>query len=168
MKISEETMTKPSDCHGKPPLHDLTEVLVPDPSKTPRLILLTGFLGRSDQKDNYRLYRSAEMRRWLDIPQIYLHYARDLGLTDDSPFGGTAVWIKAVSDPDVPELTMSGTTEPVDLMSLQEEWNAADRASEPNDGQPGGRPGGTGGRPTGSGILAPPRRRRVPQPPPGR
>src|SRR5271154_4548835 len=72
----------------------LTEKLVPDPSTIPDdNVALAGFLGRSADEGNIRLYVDASFRNYYEISISDILYNQQLPTTQ-SPLGGSVVYVK--------------------------------------------------------------------------
>jgi hypothetical protein len=71
----------------------LIEKLVPDPSEPPRVSILTGWLGRSQRKGYWRLYVTSSLDEYLEFREEDVRHYQSLR-TDESPLGGTVVWVR--------------------------------------------------------------------------
>src|SRR3954469_4575150 len=70
--------------------HPLVEALVPDPAAGPLpSTVLVGFLGNSATPASRRLYLTAGLDEWVEIPAAEILYTRNL--PDDQ---GTQVWVR--------------------------------------------------------------------------
>ncbi|GIH09230.1 hypothetical protein Rhe02_72970 [Rhizocola hellebori] len=66
----------------------LVQALMPDPSAAPpNAIVLSGFLGKSTHPDKWRLYLTAALDRYVEIPEDKILHAVQLG------DHGTLLWI---------------------------------------------------------------------------
>ena len=73
---------------------DLTNKLVPDPATIPDdSVALTGFVGRSAEEGNIRLYVDASFRNYYEISISDVLYNQQLPTTQ-SPLGGSVVYVK--------------------------------------------------------------------------
>jgi hypothetical protein len=71
----------------------LTEKLVPDPATIPDSVALTGFVGRSAEDGNIRLYVDASFRNYYEISISDVLHNQQLPTTQ-SPLGGSVVYVK--------------------------------------------------------------------------
>jgi len=72
---------------------ELIEKLVPDPATPPDLILLAGFLGKSNRAGYVRLYLTLLLNEYLEISEKdVLHHQPFAPALN--PLGGTLVWIR--------------------------------------------------------------------------
>ena len=71
----------------------LTEKLVPNPATIPDSVALTGFVGRSAEDGNIRLYVDASFRNYYEISISDILYNQQLPTTQ-SPLGGSVVYVK--------------------------------------------------------------------------
>ena len=71
----------------------LTEKLVPDPATIPDSVALTGFVGRSAEDGNIRLYVDASFRNYYEISISDILYNQQLPATRSS-LGGSVVYVK--------------------------------------------------------------------------
>jgi hypothetical protein len=73
---------------------DLTNKLVPDPATIPDdSVALAGFVGRSAEEGNIRLYVDASFRNYYEISISDVFYNQQLPTTQ-SPLGGSVVYVK--------------------------------------------------------------------------
>jgi hypothetical protein len=73
---------------------DLTNKLVPDPATIPDdSVALAGFVGRSAEEGNIRLYVDASFRNYYEISISDVLYNQQLPTTQ-SPLGGSVVYVK--------------------------------------------------------------------------
>lgn len=71
----------------------LTEKLVPDPATIPDSVALTGFVGRSAEDGNIRLYVDASFRNYYEISSSDILHSQQLPTTQ-SRLGGSVVYVK--------------------------------------------------------------------------
>jgi hypothetical protein len=71
----------------------LTEKLVPDPLTLPDSVALAGFVGRSAEEGNIRLYVDPSFRNYYEISVSDIVYNQQLPTTQ-SPLGGSVVYVK--------------------------------------------------------------------------
>ena len=71
----------------------LVEKLVVDPSKTPEVKVLFGFLGRSPEAGTWRLYLTPQLDSYVEFSAEDMVHTQQLAAAQ-SPLGGTAVWLK--------------------------------------------------------------------------
>jgi hypothetical protein len=71
----------------------LTEKLVPDPATIPDSVALTGFVGRSAEDGNIRLYVDSSFRSYYEISSSDILHSQQLPTTQ-SPLGGSVVHVK--------------------------------------------------------------------------
>jgi len=72
---------------------DLIAKLVKDPKAPPDALLLSGFLGASSEDDHTRLYLTATLDDYVEIPSDAILHTQEIP-KDQSPLGGTLLWIK--------------------------------------------------------------------------
>jgi hypothetical protein len=72
----------------------LVEKLVTDPSQHQPAIQLTGFLGKGAQAGDWRLYLTPRLNEYVEFSEQEVVHTQPL-TQDQSPLGGTAVWLKA-------------------------------------------------------------------------
>lgn len=70
----------------------IVEKLVPDPSDTPDLIVLSGWAGRSPQEGYWRLYTTPELNEHFEFRDEDLRHHLRIG-GHESPLQGTVVWL---------------------------------------------------------------------------
>ncbi|HVF13225.1 MAG TPA: hypothetical protein VM942_01430 [Acidimicrobiales bacterium] len=76
---------------SEPPQHPLVEALVPDPSQPPDpSVTIVGLRGRSATGDTLRLYVTATLDEYVEVPEAEVVHSREL--PDD---GGSQVWVRA-------------------------------------------------------------------------
>jgi hypothetical protein len=71
----------------------ITERLVPDPSHVPDVRVVAGFLGNTTREGYWRLYLTADLTTYIEFRQEDVVHSEQLK-PEDSPLGGTVVWIK--------------------------------------------------------------------------
>lgn len=71
---------------------DFVGRIVQDPNETPRVTLLSGYLGSSSEEGHVRLYLDEELSRYVEIPEKAILHAQELS-PEQSPLGGSLVWI---------------------------------------------------------------------------
>src|SRR5207248_7529910 len=71
----------------------LVEKLVVDPTKTPDVHVLVGFLGRSSEAGNWRLYLTPQLDSYAEFSAEDVVHTQPLD-TAQSSLGGTIVWLK--------------------------------------------------------------------------
>ena len=71
----------------------LTEKLVPDPATIPDSVALRGFVGRSAEDGNIRLYVDASFRNYYEISISDILHNQQLPTTQ-SPLGGSVVYVR--------------------------------------------------------------------------
>lgn len=72
---------------------DLIDHLVLDPSQTPNVAMLSGFLGKSNRNGFWRLYLTPELNNYVEFSEEDVMHSKPIN-TKESPLGGTFVWIK--------------------------------------------------------------------------
>jgi len=68
----------------------LPEGLVVDPSRPPRTVTFTGYLGESHIPGHVRLYADEELREWFDVPRDGLLHAYQYG---EGAVRRTIIWV---------------------------------------------------------------------------
>lgn len=68
--------------------------LVSNPASVPDLIVLTGFVGNSSDKDRLRVYVNVELNEYLEVSRKDVHYQQE-GPFADSPLKSSLVWVNA-------------------------------------------------------------------------
>jgi hypothetical protein len=76
---------------------ELIERLVPDPSQIPDLIVLAGFLGRSNRDGYWRLYFTPELNDYIEFSEQDVRHTVAIP-PELSPMGGTQVWLRRDAD----------------------------------------------------------------------
>ena len=71
----------------------LAEKLVPDPATIPDSVALAGFVGRSAEDGNIRLYVDAGFRNYYEISSSDILHSQQLPTTQ-SPLGGSVVYVR--------------------------------------------------------------------------
>lgn len=66
--------------------------LVPDPADPPDVVALAGFLGRSPRAGFWRLYRTLDLKDFVEIAEDDIVHSEPLG-SDSRPLAGTLVWV---------------------------------------------------------------------------
>lgn len=67
---------------------EIVAALVPDPSRVPLLRLVRGYPGRAVADDVRRIYLTADMSRYIEVPEEHVHLVRPI------PHGeGSNIWI---------------------------------------------------------------------------
>jgi hypothetical protein len=72
--------------------HPLVAALVQDAYHPPGNVVLTGFVGDSDDAANVRLYVDLELRSWFDIPRSAVTHLVRRAPADD-PLSENVVWV---------------------------------------------------------------------------
>ncbi len=67
--------------------------LVPDPAAPPDVIVLVGFLGKSTRPRFWRLYKTLDLKDYLEIAEGDIVHSESLS-TKLEPLGGTTIWVK--------------------------------------------------------------------------
>src|SRR5687767_1557535 len=70
---------------------DFVNALRSDPAQSEPLIMLAGYVGKSDTDGNLRIYPDASLSNWYEASQDDVVHARPIA---DSPLGGSNVWLK--------------------------------------------------------------------------
>ena len=63
-----------------------------DPAAAEPSFLLSGYIGRSDNEANLRIYPDASLGHWFEVPQEDVIHSMP---QSDSPLGGSHVWVRA-------------------------------------------------------------------------
>jgi hypothetical protein len=66
--------------------------LVPDPAGPPDVVALAGFLGRSHRAGFWRLYRTPDLKDFVEIAEDDIVHSEPLG-NNSQPLAGTLVWV---------------------------------------------------------------------------
>jgi hypothetical protein len=72
---------------------DLAAALVPDPTKLPDVVVLTGYLGKSTRAGFSRLYVDLSFGEYVEVADEDAVASRSLA-ANQNPLGGTVLWIK--------------------------------------------------------------------------
>src|SRR5688500_4811200 len=65
-----------------------------DPAQSEPLIMLAGYVGKSDTDGNVRIYPDASLSNWYEASQDDVVHSRPIA---DSPLGGSNVWLKGTA-----------------------------------------------------------------------
>jgi hypothetical protein len=71
---------------------DFVNAVHPDPAKAEPTILVSGYLGRSSEEGNARIYPDASLGNWYEVPESDVVHSAPIA---DSPLGGSNIWLKA-------------------------------------------------------------------------
>jgi hypothetical protein len=74
-------------------LDALAETMVPNPATIPDSVALAGFVGRSAEEGNLRLYVDPSFRNYYEIAMSDILHTQQLPATQ-SPLGGSVVYVK--------------------------------------------------------------------------
>jgi hypothetical protein len=85
--------------------------LVKNPAEPPQIVELRGFLGDSSKEGFTRLYFSSDLATFLDLPDADILHSVELP-KEQSPLGGSVVWVLAESAAFKPEAPVAGAGEP--------------------------------------------------------
>jgi hypothetical protein len=66
---------------------------VPNPAQPPDLTAINGYIGPSDDPTAVRVYRTAQMNTWLDIPAAQIVLRRKIKRDSTAPWGKDVVWV---------------------------------------------------------------------------
>lgn len=83
---------KPKRDRGELKQDALVEKLLPDPSQRAHLAALVGFLGKSARSGYWRLYVTARLDDYLEIPDDAIVHCDSLA-TPQNPLGGSRIWV---------------------------------------------------------------------------
>jgi hypothetical protein len=72
----------------------LVEQLVPDPANPQPTVHLTGWLGKSTEEGQWRLYLTPQLDSYVEFPESSVVHSQALP-KEESALGGTTVWLKA-------------------------------------------------------------------------
>jgi len=72
---------------------DLAAELIPDPTKLPDLVVLSGYLGTSTRRGYSRLYVDLGFSEFVEVADEDVLARRSLA-GDQDPLGGTVLWVK--------------------------------------------------------------------------
>jgi hypothetical protein len=81
----------------KPTLDDFTAKVVNDPAKPQETLLLQGFLGASSQPDHTRVYSDLTLQSYVDVANTDIIHIEPIS-KDQSPMGGSYLWVKKDAD----------------------------------------------------------------------
>src|SRR5687768_2177112 len=70
---------------------DFVSAIRSDPAQSEPLIMLAGYVGKSDADGNVRIYPDASLSNWYEVVQDDVVHSRPIA---DSPLGGSNVWLK--------------------------------------------------------------------------
>ncbi|HXL23520.1 MAG TPA: hypothetical protein VOA78_13715 [Candidatus Dormibacteraeota bacterium] len=87
-------MAEKSENKPGPKQDDLISKLVKDPKAPPDALLLSGFVGASSEEGHTRLYLTATLEDYVEIPNDAILLTQEIP-KDQSPMGGTLLWIKS-------------------------------------------------------------------------
>jgi len=65
----------------------------PDPKDASKLVLMSGFIGKSNEDNHIRLYTDATLNDFVEIPEAGIAYCESLS-KEESPMGGSKLWVK--------------------------------------------------------------------------
>lgn len=82
-----------TDQQENPREENFVSRLVPNPSRPPDTILLTGYLGDSSEEGCTRLYFDPQLNNYVEISNEDILHTQEIP-RDQSPFGGSYVWIR--------------------------------------------------------------------------
>ncbi len=74
------------------PVPEFVSQIVKDPNKHVEILLLSGFVGPSSEKEHTRLYFDPELSQYVEIPNKAILHSQQMG-PETSPLGGVYVWI---------------------------------------------------------------------------
>lgn len=83
-----------AEAKGKRAAADFVSKIVKDPKQPPNTILLRGYLGASSDEGYTRLYLDPQLSDYVEIPDDAILNTQDIPSSDQSPLGGTYVWIQ--------------------------------------------------------------------------
>jgi len=73
-------------------LDDFVNAVHADPANVEPTVLLAGYLGRSPEEGNVRVYIDPSLCNWLEVPEAEVIHSRPIA---DSPLGGSQLWVRA-------------------------------------------------------------------------
>jgi hypothetical protein len=73
-------------------LDDFVNAVHADPANAEPTVLLAGYLGRSPEEGNVRVYLDPSLSNWLEVPEAEVIHSRPIA---DSPLGGSQLWVRA-------------------------------------------------------------------------
>jgi hypothetical protein len=91
--MEDSRMAEKSENKPGPKQDDLISKLVKDPKAPPDALLLSGFVGASSEEGHTRLYLTATLEDYVEIPNDAILLTQEIP-KDQSPMGGTLLWIK--------------------------------------------------------------------------
>ncbi|MBC7776571.1 MAG: hypothetical protein H7246_14145 [Phycisphaerae bacterium] len=65
----------------------------PDPKSTEKLVLLQGYIGKSDLNGHIRVYSDPELSDFIELPEKDICYADPIS-TEEDPLGGSRLWVR--------------------------------------------------------------------------
>ena len=65
----------------------------PDPKDASKLVLMSGFIGKSNEDNHIRLYTDVSLNDFVEIPEAGIVYCEALS-KEASPMGGSKLWVK--------------------------------------------------------------------------
>ncbi|MFN0175146.1 MAG: hypothetical protein ACKVU0_10895 [Saprospiraceae bacterium] len=65
----------------------------PDPKSTEKLVLLQGYIGKSDLAGHIRVYSDPELSDFIELPEKDICYADPIS-TEEDPLGGSRLWVR--------------------------------------------------------------------------
>src|SRR6266404_3272325 len=68
--------------------------LVPDPTDSPDVVAMVGFLGKSSRPKFWRLYQSLDLKDYTEIAEADIIQSQPLK-SEQQPLGGTVIWVKS-------------------------------------------------------------------------
>ena len=74
------------------PVPEFVSQIVKDPNKHVEVLLLSGFVGPSSEKEHTRLYFDPELSQYVEIPNKAILHSQQMG-PETSPLGGVYLWI---------------------------------------------------------------------------
>lgn len=75
----------------------LADKLVRDPAEVPDLRALIGYLGRSSRPRHIRLYLTADLGEYVEIPEDAVVHKESIA-SGERPLAGSAVWVKRAAE----------------------------------------------------------------------
>jgi hypothetical protein len=73
---------------------ELVVKLVPDPSQQQPVVVLSGFLGRSPEAGHWRLYLTAALNEYVEMPEVSIVHSQSLK-PNQSSLGVITVWVRS-------------------------------------------------------------------------
>src|ERR1044072_6125455 len=71
---------------------DIVNAIHADPAKTEPVMSLAGYVDRSSEKGNVRIYPDASLCHWYEVAEADIVHSRPI---DDSPLGGSHISLNA-------------------------------------------------------------------------